>query len=142
MLYFALLRFVSKRKGHTETLINRSSLIAPRTEHEVVLLVLSLQCELYSPQVSDYSVSCDKALGKDIVAYCRQSVCTLPLFVHFKIKFDKHFVQRVVWSRLTFNFPIIKLESSEAFLLKLEKNLSQSLKFFFLHFFVLVKMRF
>ena len=39
MLYFALLRFVSKRKGHTETLINRSSLIAPRTEHEVVLLV-------------------------------------------------------------------------------------------------------
>ena len=39
MLYFALLRFVSKRKGHTETLINRSSLIAPRTEHEVVLLI-------------------------------------------------------------------------------------------------------
>ena len=37
--YFALLRFVSKRKGHTETLINGSSLIAPRAEHEVVLLV-------------------------------------------------------------------------------------------------------
>ena len=45
MLYFALLRIVSERKGHTETLINRSSLIAPRTEYEVVLLIaFSAKC--------------------------------------------------------------------------------------------------
>ena len=138
MLYFALLRFVSKRKGHTETLINRSSLIAP---------ALSMKSFFLQPLVrsvftvgSDYSVSCDKALGtENILADSRQSVGTLPLFVHFKVKFDQHFVQRVVWSRLTSTLHIIKLESSEAFLLKLEKNLSQGLKLF-LHFFV--KMRF
>ena len=35
--------------------------------------------------------------------------------MHFKAKFDQHFVQRVVWSRLTSTLHIIKLESSEAF---------------------------
>ena len=39
--------------------------------------------------------------------------------LHFEVKFDQLFVQRALRSRLTSN-----LESSEAYLLKLEKNLS------------------
>ena len=41
MLYLALLRFFRKEKGkYTATLINRFSLILPRIQHKVVLLVL------------------------------------------------------------------------------------------------------
>ena len=40
------------------------------------------------------------------------------LAYHFNIKFDQHFVERFLWSRLPSN-----LESSEAYLLKLGKNL-------------------
>ena len=36
-----------------------------------------LYCELYSPQVSDYSVSCSKGLGKNTLEDRRQSVGTL-----------------------------------------------------------------
>ena len=44
------------------------------------------------------------------------------LALHFKVKFDKLFVQRVLRSRLT---SYLQIESSEANLLRLEKNLSQ-----------------
>ena len=50
---------------------------------------------------------------------------------HFKVKVDQHFVQRVLRSRLitTSNLQTdIKLESSEAYLLKLGKNLSWDLE--------------
>ena len=51
--------------------------------------------------------------------------CRHVLVLHFKVKFDQHFVQWVLRSRLTSNLQnYIKLESSEAYLLKLEKNLS------------------
>ena len=41
MLYLSLLRFFGKEKGKcTVTLINRCSLILPRIQHKVVLLVL------------------------------------------------------------------------------------------------------
>ena len=46
------------------------------------------------------------------------------LALYFKVKFDQLFVQRVLRSRLTSNGSGIKLEISEAYLLKLEKNLS------------------
>ena len=46
------------------------------------------------------------------------------LAYHFKSKFDQHFGQQVVWSRLTSNLEMKKLGSSEAYLLKLGKNLS------------------
>ena len=46
------------------------------------------------------------------------------LAYHFKSKFDQHFVQQVVWSRLISNLEMKKLGSSEAYLLKLGKNLS------------------
>ena len=44
------------------------------------------------------------------------------LLLHFEVKFDQLFVQRVLRSRLNSN---LKLESSEAYLPKLEKNLSK-----------------
>ena len=44
---------------------------------------------------------------------------------HFKVEFDHLILQRVLRSRLTSKLVDIKLESSEAYLLKLEKNLSQ-----------------
>ena len=47
------------------------------------------------------------------------------LALHFKFKVDQLFVQRAS-SKVTIDFKLadIKLESSEAYLLKLEKNLS------------------
>ena len=43
MLYLSLLRFFGKEKGKcTVTLINRCSLILPRIQHKVVLLVLQI----------------------------------------------------------------------------------------------------
>ena len=51
--------------------------------------------------------------------------CRHVLALHFKVKFDQHFVQWVLQSRLTSNLQnYIILESSEAYLLKLEENLS------------------
>ena len=47
------------------------------------------------------------------------------LALHLKVKFDQLFVQRVLRSRLTLNLQIKKLESSEAYLPKLEKNLTK-----------------
>ena len=50
---------------------------------------------------------------------------------HFKVKVDQHFVQRVLRSRLNMTLNLqtdIKLESSEAYLLKLGKNLSWDLE--------------
>ena len=44
---------------------------------------------------------------------------------HFKVEFDQLIVQRVLRSRLTSKLADIKLESSDAYLLKLEKNLSE-----------------
>ena len=55
---------------------------------------------------------------------------------HFKVEFDQLIVQRVLRSRLTSKLADIKLESSEAYLLKLEKkiNLRVSTDFYdFLH---------
>ena len=49
------------------------------------------------------------------------------LFVAFKVKFDRHFVQRVLQSRLTLNirYRYKTIESSEAlYLLKVGENLS------------------
>ena len=78
-----------------------------------------------------------EALGKNTFTDRRKSAGSFPLFVrqlqktscvkkvlalHFKVKFDQLFVQRVLWSRL--KLAGIKLESSEAYLPKLEKNLS------------------
>ena len=40
MLYFALLRLVSKREGQIQSLMNGNSLILFRIQHKVVLLVL------------------------------------------------------------------------------------------------------
>ena len=51
----------------------------------------------------------------------RASTLTNVLALHFKVKFDQLFVQRVLRSRLTLNLQI-KLESSEAYLPKLEKT--------------------
>ena len=45
------------------------------------------------------------------------------LALHFKVKFDQLFVQQVLRS-VDFKLTDIKLESSEAYLPKLEKNLS------------------
>ena len=43
MLYLSLLRFFGKEKGkYTVTLINRCSLILPRIQHKVLLLVLQI----------------------------------------------------------------------------------------------------
>ena len=48
------------------------------------------------------------------------------LFVAVKVKFDQHFVHRILRSRLTSNirYRYKTIESSEAYLLKLGKNLS------------------
>ena len=76
-----------------------------------------------------------EALGKNTHADMRQSASSFPLFVSKLSKMCKScilrlnltsqlFVQRVLRSRLT-QTCIYKLESSEAYLPKLEKNLSQ-----------------
>ena len=53
------------------------------------------------------------------------STFTNVLALHFKFKVDQLFVQRAS-SKVTIDFKLadIKLESSEAYVLKLEKNLS------------------
>ena len=104
--------FLRKEKGkYTAALINRSYLILPRIQHKVVLLVLRtvfavgfwllsfLQLKLWariplqtgdrSPAVSLYA-----------------STFTNVLALHFKVKFDQLFVQRVLRSRLTSNLQI------------------------------------
>ena len=94
--------------------MNGRFLILPCIQHKVVLLV----SELYSPWVSDYSVSCSKALGKNTLAdrckivrqhsssICASTQFTNVLELHFKIEFDQHFVQRVLRSRFTLNLKI------------------------------------
>ena len=44
---------------------------------------------------------------------------------HFKVKFDQLFVQRVLRVTIDFKLADIKLESSEACLLKLGRNLTE-----------------
>ena len=62
-------------------------------------------------------------VGQHSSSTCASTQFTNVLELHFKIEFDQHFVQR---STVTIDFKIedIKLEGSEAYLLKLEKNLS------------------
>ena len=50
------------------------------------------------------------------------------LAYHFSIKFDQHFVERLI----AFKLADIKLESSEAYLLKLGKNLSWDFEVIFI----------
>ena len=126
------LRFGLKKEGQIQSI----SLLAP---HLVVLQfsfsssfkLFFLYCGLYSPQVSDYSVSCNKALGKNTLADRRQSVGNLPLFVRQLSEMCQPCILR---SNLTsmcsefyvhdieFKLAVMKLESSEACLLKLENN--------------------
>ena len=47
------------------------------------------------------------------------------LVFHFKVKFDQLFVQRVLRVTIDFKLADIKLESSEACLLKLGRNLTE-----------------
>ena len=100
--------------------MNRSSLISPCTQHKVVLLVV-LTMFAVGFLFSDYFVSCNKAFGRNIPSSRRQSVGTLPLFVR---QLSPGFCAASSTVTIAFKLADVKLESSEAYLLKLGKNLS------------------
>ena len=102
MLHLALLRLFRKEKGkYIVTLINRCSLILPPILHKIVLcrrfLKLSARIPFHlgdSPSVV-FLYLCVNFHKYNVV-----------LALHFNVKFDQFFVQRVLRSRLTSNLQI------------------------------------
>ena len=81
-----------------------------------------------------------EALSKNTLADRRQSAGSCPALVrqpsqmwialHFKVKFDQLFVQRSSTITIDCKLADLKLESSEAYLPRLEKNLSLGFEIF------------
>ena len=125
-------RFGKERCKYKISLMNESSFILSRIQHKVLLLVLRtafavsswllsfLQLKLWARipfQMGDSPSAVFPYLCVDF------HKCVIAL-LYFKVKFDQLFICAAV--TIDFKLRDIKLESSEAYLLKLEKNLSSN----------------
>ena len=100
----------SKREGRIHINFDKHMflIILPRIQHKVVVFLF---CKLHLPKVSDYSVSCNKDLGKNTLSDRRQSVDSFPLFLRQLSLMCQRCILTVT---IDFKLVDIKLESSEA----------------------------